>query len=100
MLTRIGIMKMFFCLTVFCPECKENLSVDTLRRQRVLNNYLSKLKINCDHASQDCPEFVSVEYLKTHVANCDFAPVSCSNQNCGADINKKDKVHHETVECE
>ncbi|XP_028406761.1 beta-scruin-like [Dendronephthya gigantea] len=83
-----------------CPECNEDLSVDTLRRPRVLNNYLSKLKINCDHASRGCPEFVCVEDLTTHVGNCGFAPVSCSNENCGAKINKKDKVRHETVECE
>ncbi|XP_028406566.1 kelch domain-containing protein 8B-like [Dendronephthya gigantea] len=83
-----------------CPECNEDLSVDTLRRPRVLNNYLSKLKIKCDHASRGCPEFVCVEDLTTHVANCGFAPVSCSNENCGAKINKKDKVRHETVECE
>ena len=83
-----------------CPECNENLSVDTLRRPRVLNNYLSKLKINCDYASRGCPEFVCVEDLKTHVSNCGFAPVLCSNENCGAEIYKKDKFHHETAECE
>ncbi|CAB4021304.1 RING finger 151-like [Paramuricea clavata] len=82
-----------------CPECNEHLSVDTLRRPRVLNNYLSKLKINCDYASRGCPEFTCVEALKTHVANCEFAPVFCSNENCGMEINKQDKVHHETEVC-
>ena len=83
-----------------CPECNEHLSVDTLRRPRVLNNYLSKLKINCDYASRGCPEFTCVEDLKTHVANCGFAPVLCSNENCGMEINKQEKDHHETVVCE
>jgi E3 ubiquitin-protein ligase NRDP1 len=79
-----------------CPECNEHLSVDTLRRARVVNNYLSKLKINCDYASRGCPEFTCVEGLETHVANCEFAPVFCSNENCGMEINKQDQVHHET----
>ncbi len=83
-----------------CPECNEHLSVDTLRRPRVLNNYLSKLKINCHFASQGCPEFTCVEDLTTHVANCGFAPVLCSNENCGMEINKQEKDHHETVVCE
>ena len=82
-----------------CPECNEHLSIDTLRRPRVLNNYLSKLKINCDYASRGCPEFTCVEGLQTHVANCEFAPVFCSNENCGMEINKQDKVHHETEVC-
>ena len=83
-----------------CPECNEHLTIDTLRRPRVLNNYLSKLKIDCDYASRGCPEFVCVEDLESHVAKCGFAPVLCSNQNCGLVINKQEKVHHETVACE
>jgi hypothetical protein len=83
-----------------CPECSEHVSVDTLRRPRVLSNYLSKLKINCDYASRGCPEFTCVEDLKTHVASCGFAPVFCSNENCGMKINKQEKDHHETIVCE
>ena len=83
-----------------CPECNEHLSVDTLRRARVVNNILSKLKINCDHASRGCPEFICLGELKTHVATCGYAPVLCSNAECGMEINKQDKVHHETEVCE
>ncbi len=83
-----------------CPECNEHLSVDTLRRPRLVNNYLSKLKINCDHGSRGCPEFTCLEDLKTHVANCGYAPVLCSNAECGVEINKQDKVRHETEVCE
>ena len=72
-----------------CPECNEHL-----------NNYLSKLKINCDHASRGCPEFICLEELKTHVATCGYAPVLCSNAECGMEINKQDKVRHETEVCE
>ena len=83
-----------------CPECNENLNVDTLRRARVVNNYLSKLKINCDHVSRGCPEFTCLEDFKTHVATCGYAPVLCSNAECGMEINKQDKVRHETEVCE
>ena len=83
-----------------CPECNEHLSVDTLRKARVVNNFLSKLKINCDHASRGCPEFTCLEELKTHVATCGYAPVLCSNAECGMEINKQDKVRHETEVCE
>ncbi len=66
----------------------------------MVNNVLSKLKINCDHASRGCPEFTCLEDLKTHVANCGYAPVLCSNAECGMEINKQDKVRHETEVCE
>ena len=83
-----------------CPECNEHLSVDTLRRARVVNNILSKLKINCDRASRGCPEFICLEELKTHDATCGYAPVLCSNAECGMVINKQEKVRHETEVCE
>ena len=83
-----------------CPECNEHLTQDTLRRPRLLNNYLSKLKINCDHASRGCPEFICVENLESHVESCGFSPVMCSNKNCGMEINKQDKDHHENEVCE
>ena len=85
--------------TETCPECNEHLSVDTLRRPRVLNNILSKLKVICDYASRGCPEFICVEDLKTHVVKCGFASVLCSNEQCGMEITKRDKVHHETDVC-
>ena len=83
-----------------CPECNDHLKVDTLRRPRLLTNYLSKLKINCDHASRGCPEFICVENLESHVEICGFSPVMCSNENCGMEINKQDKDHHENEVCE
>ena len=84
-----------------CPECNEHLSLDTLRKApRVLRNYLCKLKINCDHASRGCSQFTCLEELETHVSNCGYAPVLCSNAECGMEINKQDKVHHETEVCE
>jgi gas vesicle protein len=79
-----------------CPECSEHLSVDTLRRARLASNYLSKLKINCDHASRGCAELTCLENLETHVANCGYASVLCSNPECGMVINKRERVHHET----
>ena len=83
-----------------CPECNEYLSVDTLRRPRLVNNYLSKLKINCDYASRGCAQFICLEDLENHVASCGLAPVLCSNENCGMEINKQERDHHETVVCE
>ena len=82
--------------TQTCPECNEQLSVDTLRRPRVVNNYLSKLKISCDYASRGCPVFVCLEDLKTHVANCGYARVLFPSADGGMGITKKRMVHHGT----
>ena len=83
-----------------CPECKDHLSVETLRRPRVFNKLLAKLKINCDYASRGCLEYIPVENLESHVARCGFAPVSCSNENCCMVINKQEREHHEMLVCE
>ena len=83
-----------------CPKCKQDLTVATLRRPRLLNNYLSKLKINCNHASRGCLEFICVKDLESHAGSCGFAPVMCSNENCGMVINKQEREHHETMVCE
>ena len=83
-----------------CPQCNEDLTVATLRRPRFLNNRLSKLKINCNHASRGCLEYIYVEDLESHAGSCGFAPVMCSNENCGMVINKQEREHHETVVCE
>ena len=83
-----------------CPECNDHLSLDTLRRPRLLTNYLSKLKISCDHANRGCPEFICVENLESHVESCGFSPVMCSNENCGMEINKQDKDYHENEVCQ
>ena len=86
-----------------CLECSEHLSTDTVRRApRALNNYLSKLRINCDYPNRGCPEFTKnhVAELKNHVANCGFPPLLCSKEECSMVIDKKDRIHHENVVCE
>ncbi|XP_046841933.1 E3 ubiquitin-protein ligase NRDP1-like [Xenia sp. Carnegie-2017] len=83
-----------------CPQCQDNLTAPTLLPARFVNNMISKFKINCDYASRGCPEFIKVEDLERHVENCGFAPVLCSNERCGKEINKRDKIKHETKLCE
>ena len=84
-----------------CPECNEDLTVETLRKApRLVSNYLSELKIKCDYSNRGCQEFIRLEELDSHVENCDFAPVKCSNEECGMSINKREIIHHESTVCE
>ena len=84
-----------------CPECNEDLTVDTLRRApRVLSNYLSELKIKCDYSNRGCQEYIRLEELDSHVKNCGFAPTKCSNEECQMVINKREIIHHESTVCE
>ena len=83
-----------------CPECNENLTVETLRRARVVSNVLSGLKIKCDYSHRGCQEYIRLEELDSHVGNCGFAPVKCSNEECEMIINKREIIHHESTVCE
>ena len=83
-----------------CPECNEDLTVDTLRRARLATNYLSELKIKCDYSDRGCQEYIRLAELKCHVENCGFAPVKCSNEECEMMVNKRELIHHESSVCE
>ena len=83
-----------------CPECNEDLTVETLRRARVVSNILSGLKIKCDYSHRGCQEYIRLEELDSHVENCGFAPVKCSNEECEMIVNKLEIIHHESTVCE
>ena len=83
-----------------CPECNEDLTVETLRRARVISMFLSGLKIKCDYSHRGCQEYIRLEELDSHVENCGFAPVKCSNEECEMIVNKREIIHHESTVCE
>ena len=83
-----------------CPECNEDLTVETLRRARVISNILSGLKIRCDYSHRGCQESIRLDELDSHVENCGFAPVKCSNEECEMIVNKQEIIHHESTVCE
>ena len=83
-----------------CPECNEDLTVETLRKARLVSNYLSELKIKCEYSHRGCQEYIRLEELDSHVENCGFAPVKCSNEECEMVVNKHELIHHESTVCE
>ena len=83
-----------------CPECNEDLTVETLRPSRLASNILSGLKMKCDYSHRGCLEYIRLEELDSHVENCGFAPVKCSNEECEMIVNKRDIIHHESTVCE
>ena len=83
-----------------CPECNEDLTVETLRPSRLVSNILSELKIKCDYSHRGCQEYIRLEELDSHVENCGFAPVKCSNEECEMIVNKREIIYHESTVCE
>ena len=84
-----------------CPICVQDLSEETLAEApRILTDYLNGLLISCDHSERGCTEEVPVSRLKSHVRECDFRPVVCTNEKCGQTFNQKDLADHVTNECE
>ncbi|XP_028416178.1 uncharacterized protein LOC114539801 [Dendronephthya gigantea] len=84
-----------------CPECMEVLTPETLMQPpRLLLNCISELRIKCGFNERGCPEFVQLARLQNHEDECEYGPATCGNEGCGAEINKRDKLHHETELCE
>ena len=84
-----------------CPVCQDKLTVETLRKApRIVGDCVSRYKISCDYATRGCDEVLELGTLKTHVQDCDFMPVSCSNEGCDKIVSKRDVKHHENELCQ
>ena len=84
-----------------CPICVQDLSEETLAEApRILTDYLNGLIISCDHTDRGCTEEVPISRLKSHVRECDFRPIVCTNEKCGQTFNQKGLAGHVTDDCE
>ncbi len=84
-----------------CPECREHLTPETLKNPpRFLMNTLSELKIKCGYNERGCPGYVLLGNLQRHDDRCGFAPVTCGNEGCEKEVNRRDKEIHERELCQ
>lgn len=83
-----------------CPVCEDKLTGETLRKApRILADLVSRLKINCDHATAGCTAVVELAALQAHVQDCDLMPVQCTNDGCDEMVSKRDVNQHERELC-
>ena len=47
-----------------------------------------------------CQEILQLQHLDNHEATCGFTPAVCTNQGCGATLNQRDLIHHQSELCE
>ena len=66
----------------------------------MLKDYLDELNIRCVYRDRGCEEIVQLQHLDQHEDSCGFTPAVCRNQGCGAILNKRDLIHHESELCE
>ncbi len=84
-----------------CPTCADELTVETLiEAPRVIKDILNELNIRCVYNERGCQEILQLQHLDRHEATCGFTPAVCTNQGCGATVNKRDRIHHESEVCE
>ena len=84
-----------------CPTCADELTVETLAEpQRMVKDYLNELNIRCIYIDRGCQEIVQLQHLDQHEATCGFIPAVCTNQGCGATLNQRDLIKHESEVCE
>ena len=84
-----------------CPTCADELTKETLTEPpRMVKDYLNELNIRCIYHDRGCEEIVQLQHLDQHEDSCGFTPAVCRNQGCGALLNKRDLIHHESELCE
>ena len=84
-----------------CPTCADELTVETLAKpQRMIKDYLDELNIHCVYNNRGCEEIVQLQHLDNHEATCGFTPAVCTNPGCGATLNQRDLINHESELCE
>ena len=84
-----------------CPTCADELTVETLAEpQRMVKDILNELNIHCIYIDRGCQEILQLQHLDNHEATCGFTPAVCTNQGCGATLNQRDLIHHQSVLCE
>ena len=84
-----------------CPTCADELTVETLTEpQQTIKDYLNELNIHCIYVNRGCQEIVQLQHLERHEATCGYSPAVCTNQGCGATLNRCDLIHHESEVCE
>ena len=83
-----------------CPTCNDELTVETLAEPpRMVKAMINELKIHCVYNNRGCQDIVQLQHLDRHEDSCGFTPVVCTNEGCGATINKRDLIHHENEQC-
>ena len=84
-----------------CPTCADELTVETLAEpQRMVKDILNELNIHCIYINRGCQEIQQLQHLERHEATCGFTPGVCTNQGCGATLNQRDLIRHESEVCE
>ena len=84
-----------------CPTCADDLTVDTLiEAPRMIKDILNELNIRCVYIDRGCQEILQLQQLDQHEDTCGFTPAVCTNQGCGATVNQRDLIHHESEVCE
>ena len=84
-----------------CPTCADELTEETLiQPPRMVKDYLDELNIRCVYRDRGCEEIVQLQHLDQHEDSCGFTPAVCRNQDCGAILNKRDLIHHESELCD
>ena len=84
-----------------CPTCADELTVQSLTEpNQMVKDYLNELNIRCVYNNRGCKEIVQLQHIDQHEATCGFTPAVCTNQGCGATLNQRDLIHHESEVCE
>ena len=84
-----------------CPTCADDLTVNTLiEAPRMIKDILNELNIRCIYIDRGCQEILQLQHLDSHEDTCGFTPAVCTNQGCGATVNQRDLIHHESEVCE
>uniref|UniRef100_A0A8C1ML00 PDZ domain containing RING finger 3a n=1 Tax=Cyprinus carpio TaxID=7962 RepID=A0A8C1ML00_CYPCA len=83
-----------------CPVQCQKITSKELNHVLPLKNIILKLDIKCDHRERGCNRVMKLQHLPEHAETCEFSPVRCGNEGCGAVLSLKDVASHMQEGCE
>uniref|UniRef100_A0A8C2FIJ6 PDZ domain containing RING finger 3a n=1 Tax=Cyprinus carpio TaxID=7962 RepID=A0A8C2FIJ6_CYPCA len=83
-----------------CPVQCQKITSKELNHVLPLKNIILKLDIKCDHRERGCNRVMKLQHLPEHAETCEFSPVRCGNEGCGAVLSLKDVASHMREGCE
>ncbi|XP_043944828.1 RING finger protein 151 [Protopterus annectens] len=77
-----------------CPCCRNVVSGRLMIAMHRLNRIICRLKIKCRNEVHGCRVTFPLSKAEEHNVSCEYEMIMCPNEDCMAEVLRKDMTHH------